>query len=174
VAAPNLSHVTDPFSSVEQSVRGATGSNDPQALRDAAVAAVRAAVTGDQQQAQEAHERAAQAVSRAQGIPVEQARTEVQQYEQQYRQAADQAKQQATQAADAAASAVSRAALFGALGLLLGALAGWFGGRMGAVEPTITARLGMGFFGSGPAHAPASSPANQTSGQTTGQPATKP
>ncbi len=75
VAAPNLSRVTDPFSSIEQSVRGATGGNDPAALRDAAVTAVRAALTGNQQQAQEARERAAQALARAQNTPIEQART---------------------------------------------------------------------------------------------------
>jgi hypothetical protein len=150
VAAPNLSRVADPFASIEQSVRGATGGNDPAALRDAAVAAVRAAVTGNEAQAQEARERAAQAIARAQNIPVEQARTQVQQYEQQYRQTVDQAKQQATQAADTAAKAVSRGALFGAIGLLLGALAGWFGGRMGAVEPTITAGMGLSPMSSGP------------------------
>ena len=143
VAAPNMSSVTDPFASIEQTVRGATGGNDPAALRDAAVAAVRAAVTGNQQQATEARERAVQAVARAQNIPVEQARTQVQQYEQQYRASVDQAKQQATEAADTAASAVSTAALLGALGLILGGIAAWFGGRMGAVEPTITARLGL-------------------------------
>jgi vacuolar-type H+-ATPase subunit H len=143
VAAPNMSRVADPFASIEQSVRGATGGNDPAALRDAAVTAVRAAVTGNEQQATEARERAAQAIARAQNVPVEQARTQVQQYEQQYRQAADQAKQRATEAADATAKAVSRGALFGCIGLLLGAIAGWFGGRMGAVEPTITARLGL-------------------------------
>ncbi len=62
----------------------------------------------------------------------------------------DQARQQATQAADAAARAVSRGALFGSLGLLLGALAAWFGGRAGAVEPTLTARMGLGPINSGP------------------------
>jgi hypothetical protein len=50
-AAPSLSRVTDPFSTIENQVRGATGGNDPAVLRDAAVAAVRAAVTGDQAQA---------------------------------------------------------------------------------------------------------------------------
>jgi hypothetical protein len=143
VAAPNLSRAADPFSGIEQSVRGATGGNDPAALRDAAVAAVRAVVTGNQQQAQDARERAAQAIARAQNIPPEQARNQVQQYEQQYRQSVDQAKQQATQAADATAKAVSRGALFGAIGLLLGAIAGWLGGRMGAVEPTLTDRFGL-------------------------------
>src|ERR671913_2130444 len=113
VAAPNLSRVADPFSGIEQSVRDATGGSDPAALRDAAVSAVRAALTGNQQQAQDARERAAQAIARAQNIPIEQARTQVQQYEQQYRQAADQAKQRSTEAADATAKAVSRGALFG-------------------------------------------------------------
>ena len=47
-AAPALaSGVADPFSSIEQSLRGVTGGNDPAAMRDAAVAAVRAAVTGN-------------------------------------------------------------------------------------------------------------------------------
>lgn len=137
-AAPALANVTDPFSRIEQSVRSSTGGNDPRALRDAAVAAVRAAVTGDQAQAQEARERAAQAISRAQDIPVEQARAQVQQYEQEYRQTAEQAKQQATQAADAAASTVATGALAAAAALLLGAVGGWFGGRAGAVDPIVT------------------------------------
>jgi hypothetical protein len=143
VAAPNMSRAADPFSSIEQQIRGATGGNDPAALRDAAVASVRAALTGNEQQAADARNRATDALARAQNIPVDQARTQVQQYEQQYRQSVDQAKQQATQAADAAAKGVSRGALFGALGLILGAVAAWFGGRMGTVEPTITARLGL-------------------------------
>ena len=115
-AAPGLAGLADPFSSIEQSVRSATGGNDPAALRDAAVAAMRALVTGDEAQAEQAREQAAQAVATAQNIPIEQARTQVQQYEQQYRQTVDQATQQATEAADAAATAVSRGALFGAIG----------------------------------------------------------
>ena len=100
-------------------MRDATGGNDPAALRDTAVSAVRAALTGDQTQAQEA-------------------RNQVASYEQQYRQAADQARQQATMAANAAAKVVSRGALFGFFALALGALAAWFGGRAGAVYPTLT------------------------------------
>jgi hypothetical protein len=128
----------DPFSTVEESLRSATGSNDPAALRDAAIAAVRAAFSHDEQQAQDTRERAAQAIARAQNIPVEQARTQVQQLEKQYRDAVEQAKQQATKAADTAATAVSRGALFSAIALLLGAIAAWFGGRLGAVQPTLT------------------------------------
>jgi hypothetical protein len=148
-AAPSLANVTDPFSQIEQSVRSSTGGNDPEALRDAAVASVRAAVTGDQAQAQDARERAAQAISRAQGIPVDEARNQVQQYEQQYRQTVEQAKQQATEAADAAASTVATGALAAAIALLLGAVAGWFGGRAGAVDPTITATTGTATTGRG-------------------------
>ena len=64
-AAPALAQVSDPFSAIESSMRDATGGNDPAALRDTAVGAVRAALTGDQAQAQEARERAAAAVARA-------------------------------------------------------------------------------------------------------------
>jgi len=137
-AAPSLAQASDPFSAIENQVRGASGGNDPAALRDAAVASVRAAVTGDQGQAQAARDRAAQALAKSQNIPEDQARAQVQQYEQQYRGAVDQAKQKATQAADLAAKGVSRGALFGSLALILGALAGWFGGRTGTVYPTLT------------------------------------
>jgi hypothetical protein len=98
-------------------------------------------VTAEPQQQQDARERAAQAIAKAQNVPVEEARSQVIRYEQQYRDTVAQAKQQATAAAETAAKTVSRGALFGAISLVLGALAGWFGGRMGAVEPTITSNL---------------------------------
>jgi hypothetical protein len=137
-AAPGLSQVADPMAAIETSLRDASGGNDPAALRDAAVTAMRAALTGDQAQAQDARERAAQALARAQNIPIEEARTRVTGYEQQYRQTVEQARQQATAAADTAARVVSRGALFGFFALALGALAAWFGGRAGAVYPTLT------------------------------------
>jgi len=139
-AAPSLA-TRDPFSSIEQSVRNASGGNDPAALRDAAVSSMRAALTGDEAQAQEARDRAAQALAQAQNVPVEQARAQVQQYEQQYRQTVETAKRQATEAAKVASSAVSSGSLLGALALMLGAVAAWFGGRMGAVDPTVTQRF---------------------------------
>lgn len=140
-AAPAISEAADPFESIEQSIRSATGSEDPAAISDAAVAAVRAAFTGSEEQAEQARERAAQALSRAQGIPLDQAQAQIAQYQQQYEQTVEQVQQQATEAADAAASAVSTGALFGTLALLLGAMAAWFGGRMGTVEPTLTRRI---------------------------------
>jgi hypothetical protein len=132
VAAPALVAIVDPFSSIEQQLRSTTASNDPAALRDAAIAAVKAAVTADPTLAAESRERAAQALAKAENISVETARTQVQQFEQQYRQTVDSAKQQAAKAADDAAKAVSRAALLGAISLILGGLAGWLGGRMAA------------------------------------------
>jgi hypothetical protein len=138
-AAAAVSQAADPLVSIEKSVRDASGGNDPAALRDAAVSAVRAAVTADPAQAQEARDRAAQALAKAQGVPIDDARGQIGRYEQQqYRQAVDQAKQQATTAAQMATTAVSRGALFSSIALLLGAMAAWLGGRMGAVEPTIT------------------------------------
>jgi hypothetical protein len=137
-AAPALAQAADPFAAIERSVREAAGGDDPAALRDAAVTAVRGMLTGDPAQAQEARERAAQAVARARNVPIEQAREQVAGYERQYRQTVDQARRQATEAADAAARVVSRGALFGFFALALGAVAAWFGGRAGAVYPTLT------------------------------------
>jgi hypothetical protein len=135
------SQVTDPFATIEQRVRSATGGNDPAALRDTAVTALRAALTGNEAQAQEARDRAAQALAQAQNIPLDQARTQVQQYEQQYRATIETARRQAVEAAEVTADAVATGALFGAIALILGAIAAWFGGRMGAVEPTLTGRF---------------------------------
>jgi len=137
VAAPALSRTADPFSEIERSIRSASGA-EAAALKDAAVSAVRAAVTGDPGQVQDARERAAQAVAKSQNISIDEARSQVARYEQQYRSAVDQAKKQATDAAEAAATVTTRGALFGTFALLLGAIAAWFGGRLGAVDPTIT------------------------------------
>jgi hypothetical protein len=138
-AAPAITQAADPLAAIERRVRDASGGNDPAALRDAAVSAVRAAMTADPAQAQDTRDRAAQALAKAQGVPVDEARAQIGRYEQQYRQAIEEAKQQATAAAQTATTAVSRGALLGSIALLLGAIAAWLGGRMGAVDPTITA-----------------------------------
>ncbi len=140
VAAPNLQGMADPMSSIKNSMQNAAGGNDPQALKDAAYSAMQGVLTGDPAKAEEGRARAADAIAKAQGIPVEDARKQVAQYEQQYRETVEQAKQKAIKAADMAAKGVSSASLLGALSLFLGAIAGWFGGRMGAVDPTVTGR----------------------------------
>jgi hypothetical protein len=143
-AAPALANANDPFGNIEGQIRQASGGNDPAALRDAAVSAMRAAVNGDQAQAQDAREKAAQALATAQNIPVEEARTRVAAYEQQYRQSAEQAKQKALEAAETARKVASSAAIFAFFALLLGAIASWFGGRAGTVTPTVSGAPAVG------------------------------
>lgn len=138
IAAPAASQITDPFGSIERAIRDASGGNDPAALRDAAVSAMRSALSGDAAQQQQAREMAAQALARAQNISVDEARAKVADYETQFRRGADEAKRQAAQVAEAASKTVTRGALFAALALLLGGLAAWFGGRAGAINPTLT------------------------------------
>ncbi|MCJ2115017.1 PhnA-like protein, partial [Methylobacterium sp. J-001] len=136
-AAPSLPGMDNPFSNIESQVRNGTG-NDPEALKNAAVSAMRAAVSGDAAQQKDAQEKAAQALAKAQNIPVEQARTQVAQYVQQFNDATAKAKEQAKQAADAAARVGSQGALYGALALILGALAAFFAGRGAAVDPVVS------------------------------------
>jgi hypothetical protein len=136
VAAPSIANQADPFSSIEQSVRGA--GQDPAAMRDAAVAAVRAALTSDRAQAEQARNRAADALAKAQNITPDQARAQIAQYESQYRQAVEQTRQQATAAAERTRETVAQGSFWGALALLLGAATAWFGGRAGVVDPTMT------------------------------------
>jgi pyruvate/2-oxoglutarate dehydrogenase complex dihydrolipoamide acyltransferase (E2) component len=137
-AAPALAEATDPFAGIQEQISQATGGTDPQALQNAAVSAVRAAVTGDEEGAEQARETAAQALARSQNIPVEQARTQVEGYQQQYQETVQAAQEQATAAADAAASATSTGAIAAFFALLLGAIAAWFGGRVGVAAPIAT------------------------------------
>ncbi|MBY3328506.1 PhnA-like protein [Rhizobium laguerreae] len=131
-AAPALATATDPMAGIEQNIRDLSGGNDPAALRDAAVASMRAALTGDQAKAEEARNRAADALTKAQNIPVEQAKQQVTQYEQQYKDAVAQAKQQATEAAQAAA--FSAGAILAFIALAVGAIAAWIGGAVGTTH----------------------------------------
>ncbi|KRB49214.1 PhnA-like protein [Rhizobium sp. Root708] len=133
-AAPALATASDPMAGIERSVRDASGGNDPAALRDAAVASVRAALTGDQAKAEEARNRAADAIAKAQSIPVDQARQQVAQYEQQYKDAVAQAKQQATETAQVATTAFSAGAILAFIALAIGGIAAWIGGAVGTTH----------------------------------------
>ena len=139
-AAPSLNNIGDPMSRIEGQIRSTSGGQDPAALRDTAASTVRAALSGDPAQQAAATDKAADAIAKAQGIPVDQAKAQVVQYQQQYKEMTAKAKEQAKLTADATAKTVSRGALFGALALLLGALAAFFAGQAGAVEPTVTGR----------------------------------
>ncbi len=145
-AAPSLPGMDNPFSNIESQVRNGTG-NDPEALKNAAVSAMRAAVTGDAAQQKDAQEKAAQALAKAQGIPVDQARTQVADYTKQFNDSVAKAKEQAKQAADTAARVGSQGALYGALALILGAVAAFLAGRGGAkglvVDRAVVAPVGQ-------------------------------
>ncbi|MCJ2088346.1 hypothetical protein MKK88_20495, partial [Methylobacterium sp. E-005] len=119
VALPGMDN---PFSNIESQVRNGTG-NDPEALKNAAVSATRAAVAGHAAQPKDAQEKPAQALAKAQGIPVVQARPQAAQYVRQLNDTVAKTKEQAKQAADTAARVGSQGALYGALALILGALA---------------------------------------------------
>ncbi|TGD95449.1 PhnA-like protein [Methylobacterium nonmethylotrophicum] len=131
-AAPSLSKIQNPLEGIEEKVRQQAAGQDPQAARDAAVSAIRALITGDAAQKQQAESRAADALAKAQNIPVDQARQQVQDYQKQYEQAVTTAKQKAEAAAVAAKSAATQGAFFAAIALILGAAAAFFGGRFGA------------------------------------------
>ncbi|TFZ58844.1 PhnA-like protein [Methylorubrum sp. Q1] len=135
-AAPSLSKIANPLDGIEQKVREQSAGQDPQAARDAAVAAVRAVLSGDPAQKEQAKTRAADALAKAQGIAPDQAKAQIDGYEKQYEQAVATAKQKAAAAAVAAKSAATQGAFYAALALILGALAAFFGGRLGAPKPS--------------------------------------
>ncbi|WAJ31357.1 PhnA-like protein [Antarcticirhabdus aurantiaca] len=137
-AAPALAN-SNPLDAFEGQVRAAGA--DPEALQARAVNALRALATSDEQGAEQARQQAAQALSEARGIPLDQAQQQVQQIEAQYRQTVDQAREAATQAADTAASVASTGAILAFIALVLGAVAGWLGGRSGVVHPVYADRL---------------------------------
>ena len=137
-AAPIIAE-TNPLDAIENQVR-ASG-NDPEALNAAATNAIRALVTGDEADADEARGQAAQALATARGIPLDQAQQQVAQMEERYHQTVDQAQRVATETADTAASVVSIGALLAFVALVLGAVAGWLGGRSGVVHPVYADRM---------------------------------
>ena len=128
--APSLSQMRDPLSGIEGQIKATTDGQDPAQLRDTAASAVKAALTGDAAEQQQAADRAAEALAKARGIPLDQAKTQVAQYRQQYQQA----KAKAAEVAQATAHATSQAALGLVVSLLLGAVAAFFAGRAGAMR----------------------------------------
>lgn len=138
-AAPSLANATNPMAAIEQQIRQTSGGNDPQALRDTAISAMQAVLTGDQAQVEDARTRAAEALARAQNISVDQARQQVTTYETQYREFIAEAKKRATEAAAATATAVSAGAAVAFAALLLGAIASVIGGAVGTPKRDVYA-----------------------------------
>lgn len=134
-AAPSLAKISNPIDGIEQKVREQSAGQDPQAAKDAAVAAVKAVLTGDPAQKEQAKSRAADALAKAQGISPDQAKSQIDDYQKQYEQAVTTAKQKAEAAAIATKSAATQGAFYAAIALVLGALAAFLGGRFGAPKP---------------------------------------
>lgn len=133
-AAPALAKAPDPFAAIADQIQTPGSENDPKALRDAAVAAVKAAVTGDAQQADAANEKAAQALAKAENVPVDQARQQVRKFEDQYKQTVAAGKKKAAEAAQVAVKSASRGAILAFAALLLGAIASALAGAAGTLR----------------------------------------
>nr|WP_205926017.1 PhnA-like protein [Rhizobium sp. P38BS-XIX] len=129
-AAPAIGNMSNPMDAITQQIRDS--GNDPQALRQAAIVAVQAVLTGDPAKADDARSRAVDALARAQNIPTDQARNEVTQYEQQYHQSVDAAKAHAAEAASATAKIVSAGAFTACIALALAVVASWIGAALAA------------------------------------------
>jgi hypothetical protein len=72
-----LNNVNDPMARIENQIRSTSGGQDPAALRDAAASSIRAALSEDPAEQAAATDKAAQALAKAQDIPVEQARSQL-------------------------------------------------------------------------------------------------
>ncbi|MGH6920671.1 MAG: PhnA-like protein [Geminicoccaceae bacterium] len=107
------------------------GGMSAERARSELVDTLRQMVTGSEQEAAQARERAATIIAEQAGISPEQANQRLDQLRAEVQQRTDQAAEQATEAADAAASAASSASIWGFVALVLGACAAALGGAMG-------------------------------------------
>jgi hypothetical protein len=142
-AAPTLMP-SDPMTAMEAQIRDTSGGSDPQALQATALSAMKAVTSGDPSKVADDKTRAAEALAKAQNIPVDQARAKVDEYEARYRETLATAKQEALNAAQTTATIVSRGALLGFLALVLGVVAAWFGGVAGTKPVTVVQEYTLG------------------------------
>jgi len=139
-AAAPIIEQNNPLDAIESQVR-ATG-EDPEALTNSAVQAIRTLVTAeDPAEVEQARQQAAQTLAEARDIPLPQAEQQIDAIESRYRETVERGQQMATEAADATASAVSTGALMAFVALVLGGIAGWLGGRSGVVHPVYADRM---------------------------------
>jgi hypothetical protein len=130
-AIPVVANATNPMGQIEQQIRDASGGTDPEALRSTAISSIQAAFTGDPAKAEEAKTRAADALARAQNIPADQARKQIDEYQAQYTASVEKIKQEAINTAQTTTTVISSGAILAFFALLLGAVGGWFGGTAG-------------------------------------------
>ncbi len=117
---------------LQAQVRRLVNPNDAQSVESDIASYIRASVSGNQQAATAAQDRAVNDLARVANVSQDEAKTRIQQAAQQYQQTLDQVKQQAAKAAQAARSGVAQAGIYGFVALVIGAIAGWIGGAVGA------------------------------------------
>ncbi len=142
-AAPTLMP-SDPMAAMEAQIRDTSGVSDPQALQATALSAMKDVTSGDPSKVADAKTRAAEALAKAQNVPVDQARAKVDEYEATYRKTLATAKQEALNAAQTTATVVSRGALLGFLALVLSVVAAWVGGVAGTKPVTVVQEYTLG------------------------------
>ncbi len=117
---------------LQAQVRRLVNPNDAQSVESDIASYIRASMSGNQQAATAAQDRAVNDLARVANVSQDEAKTRIQQAAQQYQQTLDQAKQEAAKAAQAARSGVAQAGIYGFVALVIGAIAGWIGGAVGA------------------------------------------
>ena len=123
----------DPMSAVVDQVKAVAGDPKNADAGNDAVTAVKSALSSDPAQRAAATDQAAQALAKARGIPLDQAKSDVAKYEAQYDQLAAETKEKVGQVADTASTTASIGALVAAISLIIGALAAFLAGRLGAI-----------------------------------------
>jgi hypothetical protein len=108
------------------------GALSEEQARSELISALRQMMTSNEQEAEEARERAVTIIAQQAGINPEQARQRLDQLEAELEQTASQAAQTATEAAETTATAASSASMWTFFALLLGACAAALGGAAGA------------------------------------------
>jgi hypothetical protein len=126
--APAVAEAVDPFAAVETNIDDAIGVRDPAAARSALAGLVRSAFLAEDDAAEPAMDRAAEALARATRTSPEQAREQLAAWKADFDQAVADAETQAREAADTARKAASAAGIISVIALVFGGLAGWFGG----------------------------------------------
>jgi hypothetical protein len=137
-AVPELAEATGlSLEQLEQHAEQLLRPEQPGALseeqaRSELISALRQMMTGNEQEAEQARERAITIIAQQTGTSPEQAEQRLDQLEAELEQTAGQAAQTATEAADTTASAASSASIWAFFALLLGACAAALGGAVGA------------------------------------------
>jgi len=138
---PAVADAGDPFGGIETNLNDALGVSDPAAGRAALTEILRAAVTGEGEEADAAMDRAAEALARATRTTPEAAREQIETWKGEFDAAVARAETEAREAADVARKAASAAGIVSVIALVFGGLAGWFGGLN---SPVPTSDLAFG------------------------------